>query len=116
MDTRYLIARLREQRGLLAARKAPGPKWLAQTREVIDRAWQNSPELEADHGSIWQQETMAEKADYLAALDKLIRTINRTDEVVLSRNPVVIFTLLGILFMFLLAGGSYLYYALVIAR
>ena len=116
MDTRYLIARLREQRDLLARRKAPGRKWLSQTKEVVAAVLSQNPEMTAAHGQVWEEETLAEQEIYLGDLETIIRTLNRTDEVRLSQNPVVIFTLLGILFMFLLAGGSYLYYSLVIAR
>ena len=115
LDTRYLITRLREQRGLLATHKTPSEKWRNQTREIMVIVLAQNPHLASEHEALWQQDT-AEKEIYLAALDRLIRGLNRTDELQLSRNPVVIFTLLGILFMFLLAGGSYLYFALVISR
>ena len=126
-----LVARLRHQYRLLDRLQYArlSADWLAATREVVNRVFIDYPDLEQIHGPLWRQDPMAsgsidgksasEATDpdwqaYRDSLNKMIRSLNRTDEVSYTNSPVLVLTFLGILFLLFLAGGSYLYYVFVV--
>ena len=120
-NMKILITRLREQRRLLERRGGVNAHWLEDTRLLVRAVFDQRSDLAETHGGPWEQGFPHEtdlspehlhEDFYGDALDRLIRALNRTDELCLWKNPVVLLTLLGILFLFLLAGGSDLYYVL----
>lgn len=89
--------------------------WFDKTREIVRSVLRVNSDLETLHGPVWEKKkrqtlTFEDRAPFENSLDGIIRSLNRTEEVNLFKSPIVVLTLIGILFMLLVAGGTFLYF------
>jgi len=116
-QTKTHIAQLRNQKHQLKRFRSADSlaEWFDQTREVVLAVFKAHTELSVVHGSVWAEKDRAQlnfenRTEYENSLDGMIRTLNRVDEVTFFKNPIVVLTLAGILFMLLVAGSTFLYF------
>ncbi len=89
--------------------------WFDKTREIVRGVLRVNADLETLHGPVWEKKnrqtlTFEDRAPFENSLDGIIRSLNRTEEVNFFKSPIVVLTLIGILFMLLVAGGTFLYF------
>lgn len=114
LKARYVVIRLKALRQALPKDGSlPPAAWMAETQELLGLIFEHREDLAADHQALWQEVARhTDNTPLRTSLDKLIRSLNCTDELSFSDSPVIVLTGAGILFLLGLTGASLLYYVL----
>lgn len=110
LKAKHAADQLRMQAQLLEEVERPTSSWLSDTRELLDQVFHHRKDLASKHATLWRQDAAVSKHAYERSLVEVIQALSPKDEIRFSESPVLVLTSLGILLLFAMAGGTWIWY------
>ena len=113
LKAKYASDRLRHLRTDLD-HQGPNADWYRDTHALLMQVFEHRKDLASSYAHNWPSEPRPdiEPKGLKESLDVIINALNPADELLFAKQPAVILTLAGVLFLIAMAGGTVLYYML----